>query len=755
MPVSKVGGQKLLKKNVIHIGDAKVSESDLDGFVQQEPNDKALGVFWIKQWIYTTVEDKRPTKFNSWLKNKIGKRPIYYNRSKALYTAEQFESYLRSKGYFNGKVICSTKESKRKIVSIYNIVAGKPYTINKIYYNFQDSVVQPYIVADTINSAIKRGDIYDAYTLDSERARVTAGLRTKGFFKFNKEFIRYRVDSALNNHSLNLFIDVLPKQFASTKEIDKIVTENHRQYKIRDINIYPNYNPLAADTTYDILELKYQRRLSDSTTNNVRFLYDSSMRVGCKTYARQISIRSNDYYNSKKVRQTYNNLARMDVTKFVNIDFVVTDTTNSDELDCLIRINRSPVHGYSIEAEGTNTAGNPGLAGNISYVNKNLFKGGELFNLRLHGALEAQQNTSDDTKAFLLFNTIEGGVDASITLSKFLLPVKPESFTHDYSPVTTISTGYNYQKRSDYTRYITNFSFGYKWHQSKKVNHVLEPIALNSVKIFTEDDFEQRLLQLDKKYQEQYRNHLLLSTNYSYIYNGQERGRQSDFFYYRMNIESSGLFLNTLNKHLSFGENTEDYGTVFNIRYAQYVRSDIDFRFYHYLNKKNVFVIRTYLGIGLPYGNSSALPFEKSYFAGGANGMRGWEIRSLGPGGYVDDYGSVYDKIGDMVIQTNMEYRFPIYDFFHGGLFLDIGNVWLLNKSDDYPLGHFDANTFAQQMAMDAGIGFRFDFDFFIIRIDTALPIRTPSRPVNDRWIDTSMIRFRDIVWNFGIGLPF
>jgi len=756
VPVSKVEGQKLLKKNVIILDNKNIKESELEGFIQQEENDRLLGLFWIKQWIYSIADKEKPSTFDKWLKNKVGEKPIYYDRSEALYTAKQFDSYLKSKGYFNNKVNHSTKETKRKVISNYEVISGKPYVINKINYVYEDTVVTPFIEADKINCLFKRKDVYDAYILDDERDRIVDVLRRKGFFKFNKEFIRYRIDSAQNNHSVNIFVDVLPKRFASNKEMDKIVTENHRRYKIRNINVYPNYNGYKIEgILYDTLELNYQMRLTDTAVNKVTFFYDSVMRVKSKTYARQISIRNNDYYNLQQVQKTYNNLARMGVTKFVNIDFVETDTLDNNELDCLIRIGRTPIHMYDIEAEGTNTAGNPGLATNISYVNNNLFKGGELFTLRLRGALEAQQNTSEDSRNFFIFNTIEGGVDAGITLPTFLLPVKPEYFAHDYHPVTTIYTGYNYQKRPDYKRYISNFSFGYKWRQSEKINHVFEPISLNSVKIYTEDNFEQRLLQLDKKYQEQYRNHLLLSMNYSYIYNGQERNKFTDFWYYRLNFESSGLFLNVLNTYLNIGDATDDYSTIFNIRYAQYIRSDADFRFYHYLNSKNVIVMRTYCGVGLPYGNSSSLPFEKSYFVGGANGMRGWDIRSLGPGSYFDTSGTSYDKIGDIIILANMEYRFPVYGFLNGAVYTDIGNVWLLKKSKEYPLGHFDVNTFVKQLGVDAGIGLRFDFDFFIIRIDTALPVRIPSRAAKDRWIDTSLIKFSDVVWNFGIGMPF
>ena len=203
------------------------------------------------------------------------------------------------------------------------------------------------------------------------------------------------------------------------------------------------------------------------------------------------------------------------------------------------------------------------------------------------------------------------------------------------------------------------------------------------------------------------------------------------------------------------GQDESDYSTLLNIRYSQFLRTDFDFRYYHYLDRNNSLVFRTMIGIGLPYGNSDVLPFEKGFYAGGANGLRGWEIRSLGPGGYVDPQGFRYDRIGDILMEFSSEYRFPIYSYLNGALFADAGNIWLLNQSADYPKGHFEFDNFLSQMAVDAGFGLRLDLQFFIIRTDAAIPLRKPSRSAGDRWKPLSEIAFRDFIWNFGIGYPF
>jgi len=242
---------------------------------------------------------------------------------------------------------------------------------------------------------------------------------------------------------------------------------------------------------------------------------------------------------------------------------------------------------------------------------------------------------------------------------------------------------------------------------------------------------------------------------YSFIWNTQQVGKNEDFFYLRSNLETSGLFLNFLNKQTGLGSQGQDFSTLLNIRYAQFLRAEFDFRYYHYMNKNNTLVFHSMTGIGLPYGNSDALPFEKGFYAGGANGLRGWELRSLGPGGYNDPEVVQYDRIGDILMEFSMEYRFPIYSYLNGALFADAGNIWLLNKSNSYPRGHFAFNNFMSQMAVDAGFGMRIDLQFFIVRIDAALPLRIPEREPGSRWKSFFDMSVGDLVWNFGIGYPF
>lgn len=240
---------------------------------------------------------------------------------------------------------------------------------------------------------------------------------------------------------------------------------------------------------------------------------------------------------------------------------------------------------------------------------------------------------------------------------------------------------------------------------------------------------------------------------YSYIYNNQEINKLKNFIYFRGNIETSGNILNAIDQFVKAPKNEEGYYTLFNIRYAQYIRLDVDLRYYVLLSENRRVAIRGIFGIGVPYGNSEDLPFEKGFYGGGANGMRGWRFRSLGPGTYVND-DTDFDRMGDLKLEGNIEYRFPIYKFFKSAIFIDAGNIWLLNTDDSFPGGKFEFDDFIEEIAMDAGIGLRFDFGFFVFRIDGALPIRNPALPAGERWT-FNRIELERINWNIGIGYPF
>lgn len=759
IPSKRLNDRPLLKDNEVQVeGTKKIDKGTLSGFIQQESNARILGVLWFKPWLYEKLDREDPSKVNEWMTRNFAEPPVYFDKSLAIASASQMEEWLFSKGYFNANVKHQVDDNDKATVT-YDIKTGKPYRIQNIEYSFSDTTLKPFVFADTSNSLVKEGDIYDVDMLDDERGRITQHLREKGYYKFSKDFIRYRVDSALSKHRLDLFIDLLPKKVLNRPDTADLIVP-HKRYKIDEIIINPDQTIFSDESEADTLVMHYRKNKKATDSTTLKFVHDKQMKVKPKVYARRISLKNDGYYDFRKVQKTYNGLAGLNITQFVSMDFPEGAGKSSSDtlgyLDCKIRINRRDIHSVSVETEGTNTAGRPGIAARLVYQNKNIFKGGEVLDLSLSGALEAQSNTSlSQDEGFLFFNTVEGGADISLNLPKFMLPVSPEFFTRDYHPTTNIRGGYNYQQRTDYIRYLANVSLGYRWRQSQAKQHILTPIDINAIKIYTEPGFQERLSQLDQKYQEQYTDHLIASMKYAFIWNTQNVSQNQDFFFLRANVETSGLLLNFLNENAGLGQQQNDYATLFNIRFSQFLRTDFDFRYYHYLDKGNTLVFRSMMGIGLPYGNSESLPFEKGFYAGGANGLRGWELRSVGPGGYSDPEEARYDRIGDILMEFSAEYRFPIYSYLNGALFADAGNIWRLNKSTAYPNGHFKADRFLNQMAVDAGLGFRVDLQFFIVRVDAAMPIRLPEKEPGNRWRYVFDMKFKDLVWNFGIGYPF
>ncbi len=288
--------------------------------------------------------------------------------------------------------------------------------------------------------------------------------------------------------------------------------------------------------------------------------------------------------------------------------------------------------------------------------------------------------------------------------------------------------------------------------ESAVAQHILSPVNLSSVKVNPSKEFQEFLnRQTNRRFRDQYSNHLILSMMYSYIYNNQNVDKLKDFIYYRVNAESSGGLVSLLNSSPLL-QKTDDYYSLLGIRYAQYLRLEQDLRLYRVITHEHRLVYRAMLGIGYSYGNSEQMPFEKSFFAGGSNGMRGWQLRHLGPGTYSDTVD--IERIGDIQLEMNLEYRFPMVSFLKGAFFLDAGNIWTLHDQTYFKNGTFGFNTFYKELAVDAGLGFRFDFSFFIFRVDTAIPLRDPARPENERW-RFNKLQLKQLVWNFGIGYPF
>jgi outer membrane protein assembly factor BamA len=530
------------------------------------------------------------------------------------------------------------------------------------------------------------------------------------------------------------------------------------RYKINNVTINTEFRfSLDEFIPYDTLVTPQWPR-DTSLHYKYRFLYPGKLRITPPTIDRFIFLRGGRFYSVDNANLTYNRLSNLAITRFVNMNLEPVKELPEEGfgyLDCFIDLGLNPSQIFSIEAEGTNTGGFLGMGTNLVYTNRNLRRGGEIFTLKLKGALEMQRSFGESTPFILGFNTVETGIEARLNLPQLLLPGRQQRYTRYAAPSTTFATGLNFQRRPDYTRYILNFSFGYEWRETITKSHVLIPVQLNSVRIYRSDEFTQWLEGLnDRRLIYQYTNHLVPLTRYVFTYNNQPLRKNRDFVFLRASIESSGNLLNLYDQLNYLPKTEEGFYTWLGIRYAQFVRAETDFRYYKSLSPRSNLVFRLAGGLGLPYGNSNVLPVEKGFYAGGANGIRGWEIRSLGPGKFSDPE-NVFDKMGEIWMESNLEYRFPIYSFLHGAFFADAGNIWMLDENVDFPGGEFNTSDFYNQIAISSGFGLRFDFSFFILRVDAAIKLKNSAKMQGERWVDFSGFKPRHIVWNFGIGYPF
>jgi len=480
-------------------------------------------------------------------------------------------------------------------------------------------------------------------------------------------------------------------------------------------------------------------------------------------FNRTMQIQKGNVYNHNSVERTFTAFNRLRQFRFVDIQFSEPGTAiDTNLLDCHIRLAPLDKQSTSFDLEGTNTEGDFGVAGNITYQHRNLFKGAEVFQLKFKGATERLRHLVDSTSKS--FNTKEFGAEANLIIPKLIGPGNWIRNFEDFLPKTVLTLGYNYQKRPEYTRTISSFRFGYDWKTTETLRHTWSLLDFNKVKVF---EYDPKFIEnIDDLYiKSSFTDHLIMAMNYSILYNNQKLDTRKNYTYLRLNVESAGNFLwaiselaNRPKKEItdSTGVVLAEYYEALNTRFAQYVKTDFEIRHSRIIDEYNSIVGRAFMGIALPYGNFDVLPFEKMYFTGGANGIRAWQVRSLGPGSYKAPEGAYPNQASDIKLEANIEYRFLLTRFLEGALFLDAGNIWAINGKDNRLGAQFKFNEFYKQIALGTGAGMRFDLNYFIFRLDLGLKLHDPSSDEGFDWIvDTKVFDKDNFNLSFAIGYPF
>jgi outer membrane protein assembly factor BamA len=744
--------ESILNENHITISNERIPKSELIPYIKQQPNKKIFGARF-HLGLYNLSNLKKENWFHKWLRE-IGEEPVIFDPYATTKSKDQIKSFVSSKGYFDGHVSDTVITSKQKTDVYYTVDLLPPYTIRNIYNEIADSNIKKLYLFDSMNCVIERGKPYDVDILQAERSRFEKFVKDHGFFGFSGDHIFFKVDSTVGNRQVDITYCV--KKFMKIDESNRVSLVQHPIYKVKNIYIYPEFIPKNALEGGDT----YIQSLDTTFYKGYYFISpEKTPRVKYDLILQSLYLKPGATYNFTNTTQSQSHLLTLKVYRLVNISYnesaVRPIQPNSvQELNCNIQLTPLSQQSYKVELEGTNSAGNIGGAVNLIYQHKNIFHGAQLFNLKLKGAIEAlaQENTN-------LKNSQEYGLEASLRFPEFLLPfIEKEQFIKKYNPSTIVLAAYNYQDLPFYTRIMSNATFGYDWKAGSYQEHIVSPLQFNVVKLLKIDSAYQAEIESSSYLAYSYKDVMILGGKYSFIYNNQKINKSKDFWFLRINAEASGNLLGMI-KRISDAPKTED-GTYEFLRqpFAQYIRTDLDIRYNYKFNTVGSMVYRGFFGIGIPYGNSKAMPFEKQYFSGGANGIRAWQVRTLGPGSYVPgDSVTFLNQTADIKLEANAEYRFKLFWILEGALFVDAGNIWTYRDDPSRPGAQFKLNKFYKDLAIGTGAGLRFDFSFVLGRIDFGMKLRDPAIQGNSKWIimDRGYNFKNDFTMVVGIGYPF
>jgi outer membrane protein assembly factor BamA len=712
----------------VHIAISKdgIERSDLMPYLKQRPNKRIFGVkFHLGLYNLSNInKEKWP---HGWLRE-IGEEPVIFDPYATSKSAEQIRSYLSSRGYFDSQVMETIETANRKTKVYYNIDLKAPYTIRNLYYEIGDTSIRELFYLDSVDCMIERGKPYDVDVLQAERSRFERYIKDKGYYGFSDDHIYFNVDSTIGDRKVDIYYGV--KKYQTVDANNRIILVPHSMYRVRNIYIYPDFIPRDAleggASFLKSLDTGYYRGYYFITSQNKPGIKKDL--IIQSLYLKPVSL-----YNITNTEQTQSHLLGLKTFRLVNIFYNETHGkvagTSEQGLDCTIQLTPLSKQSYKVELEGTNTAGYLGGALNLIYQNKNLFRGAELFSMKLKGAYEAlsQQDT--------LRSVQEYGVETSLRFPKFLIPfLEKERFVKKYNPTTTLLAAYNYQDMPYYARTIANATFGYNWNGNTYTTHIVNPVQLNLVNLLRIDSAWNEWIKSSSYLADAYRDVMILGGGYSYIFNNQKIKKSHDYWFIRINAEAAGNMLNAVSRIAGIDKSDGSYN-ILGQSFAQYIRADIDIRYNLIVNDVSSIVYRGFFGAGIPYGNSRAIPFEKQYFSGGANGVRAWQVRTLGPGSYAPDYTKLLNQTSDIKLEANAEYRFKLFWILEGALFVDAGNIWSYNYDPATPGSQFKVNNFLNEIAIGTGAGLRFDLDFVLLRVDIGIKLRDPSLEAGSRWI--------------------
>ncbi len=744
-------GAKIKFQSEGKISGQKRLETKLEPYLLPKPNGTVLGSRPGVWFYYVAGTPKKKKGLRNFVKNKLGKPPVLLTDAAPKKTATALQAEINNNGYFRSTVSYEIKTKRKKSTILYTVNLQRPYRLRNIDYDFLDTTYLNFSRAVINGSLLKEKQRYQLERLQKDQERIEEVAKNNGYYYFDDRYLLFDADSSAGKREVDITLNF-------ERKIPPKIT---RVYKVRNITVFPNYNLVDSTTT-----------VSDTLMVDGFKYVDNGKTFRPKIITNVINVIPDSVYRRINHEYTLSRLMSLKTFKFVNIKFTESKE-DSSSLDANIYLTPLLKKSIRFQVEGVSKSNNfvgPGVE--LTFTNRNLFRGAEMLQLKLNTAYETQISRQQSGA----LNSFEYGTSIGLYFPRFITPIPIRSRSTKYLPQTQFKVTYNFQERLRYYRLASfNVSAGYIWRETTYRTHELFPADVSYVKkskISAEFD---SLLRNNPTLANSFQNQFIIGSRYSFIINTQLRedivtkyeprdSRKSNF-YFNGTIDLSGNIVNAIQR---LDKSEEKPKEVMGSPYSQYMILSSDFRYYYQLGKKSKLATRLFVGVGHAYGNSDNLPYIKQFASGGSNSLRAFPARSVGPGIYnvrtdttIKTNTYFIDQRGDIKLEASVEYRFDIYKALKGALFADAGNIWLWNEDTSRPGSKFKKDQFMSELAAGTGVGIRYDFNFFILRLDVAFPIRKPYLEENERWVFDEIDfgskdwRKQNLIFNIAIGYPF
>lgn len=727
-----IGGTVKINNDSISKKERKILASQLNNLIRPKPNSSILGLkpkLTIYNWAGKVTTEKG---FWHWLKFKVGEPPVLFSTVDLDYNKAVLQKFAENNGYFNATTKADSTQKSKKVKATYVVNPKKQYKIKSVTFPSDSSFLALAISKTQDKTVLAAGNPYSLENIKTERNRIDTRLKENGYFFFNPDYLKIQVDTTVGYKQVDLIIKIKEETPQKAKTA----------YKINTISIYPNFS-LSQDSILEPAK-KY---------NDFR-IYDNQNTFNPRIFDRALYFKNGELYNRTNHNLSLNRLVNLGVFKFVKNQFKLSDSI-ANTLDAYYYL--TPFTRKSIRVEvlaKTNSANYTGTELNVNWSNRNTFRGAELLTISAFAGYEVQISGENNG-----FNVYRIGSEANLLWPRIVAPFKFTS-SSGFVPRTKATLGYEYQNRTQlYSLQTFKASFGYLWKENERKDHELNISEITFASPSNVTDLYNSKILANPALQKVIDKQLIFGPTYAFTYSNMMQKNKKHTIY---NRASADLSANLTGIFMSANQKEGDIKKIFGVPFSQFIKFENEFKHYLKLSEKSIIASRLISGVGFAYGNSNEMPFIKQFFNGGTSSLRAFRARSIGPGSFKETTTNVFlpDQSGDLKLEFSTEYRANIHKFINGALFIDAGNIWLLNDNINKPNSKFTKN-FLNQVAIGTGVGLRFDFSFLVLRTDLAFPIRQPYLQNGQHWVANKISlgnaawRNDNLVFNLAIGYPF